>query len=103
MNYSLTHQQANGLLEALDITIKKIGLQGVYTVTELASLLQTPESENETHYGYQISEEQVKAFESILDITVKEVGLQAAGNITQILEALKNPLPEVVAAPEEAE
>lgn len=103
MNYTFTHNQGNSLLEALNITIKKLGLQGVYTITELMTLIQHPKQETEEHYIYEIADHQVKMFQDVLDITVKEVGLQAASKVLELIEVFNNPTAPAEEAVEQAE
>lgn len=100
--FEFTHKQGNTLLECLDITIKELGLAGVYRVTELATLVRNPVSENETHYQYEIGEDQVGALKEAMDITIKVLGLKSADQVLELLNILDNP-PVAEAALEQAE
>lgn len=100
--FKFTHKQGNTLLECLDITIKELGLAGVYRVTELATLVRNPVSEDDTFYVYDMNEDQVGALKEAMDITIKRLGLKSADQVLELLNILEHP-PVAEAALEQAE
>lgn len=103
MQFTFTTVQSNILLESLDITLKQLGLKGLYTIVELVDAIQKPISATEEVRLYEFTEQQLAALNEVLDITVKAVGLQGgAAKLLEIVQVLQNPA-QLEAATEAAE
>ena len=96
MKFVFTVEQMTVFQQTLDVAIKQVGLQGLYTIVELVQVLENPVGPV-TQDGpilYEFTEDQIAKFNKVFDIAIKAVGMNGGANIIVLAQILQSPLPE---------